>query len=77
VSEYAGSLPLIHIDLYRTGSEEELELLGLREKLHGNGLAVIEWGEKAATFVPDSSIWVRIVVRPDGKRHITITGTDL
>lgn len=47
VSEYLGSLPLYHIDLYRIGSSEEIELLGLEELIYGRGVTVVEWADKA------------------------------
>ncbi len=47
VSEYLGKLPLYHIDLYRVGSSEEIELLGLEELIYGDGVSVVEWSDKA------------------------------
>lgn len=46
INEYAGRLPVYHIDLYRVGSREELEGLNLREYLYGAGVSLIEWCDK-------------------------------
>ncbi len=45
IREYKGKLPVYHFDLYRL-SLEELEDLGYEEYLFGDGVSVIEWGEK-------------------------------
>ena len=69
VSEYRGEVLLRHIDLYRTGSDEELELLGFDELTDGSAVAVIEWGEKAGYFVPNPDITVEIRIE-DGRQRI-------
>ena len=45
INEYDGRLPLYHIDLYRIGSERELEELNLRDYLFSDGATVVEWFE--------------------------------
>ncbi len=70
--EHSGRIPLLHIDLYRTGSDEELELLGFDELSSGEGVTVIEWGDKAAHFLDDEHVHVTISIRADGVREITI-----
>ena len=42
----SGRLPLHHFDLYRLESDSELEDIGLREYLEGDGACVVEWAEK-------------------------------
>jgi tRNA threonylcarbamoyladenosine biosynthesis protein TsaE len=59
VSEYAGRLPLNHIDLYRIRSPREALGMGLDEYLHPAGVTVIEWAERAATLLPPSTIHLR------------------
>lgn len=36
---------LHHLDMYRIGSEEEVEELGLREEIEDNDVTVIEWNK--------------------------------
>lgn len=43
VNEYDGTVPIVHVDLYRLGSVEEVEQLGLRQR-RAEGLMVVEWG---------------------------------
>lgn len=71
-SLYEGDLPLSHIDLYRTGTDEELELLGFEELSETRGITAIEWGEKAASFLDESVITVSITIGEGERRTITI-----
>ncbi len=60
ISEYQGTIPFHHIDLYRlSGSQEALDL-GLDEYLESDGLTVIEWAERAAELIPPNAIHVRL-----------------
>ena len=72
-AEYSGRLALTHIDLYRTGSDEELELLGFDDLVFGDGVTVIEWGEKAAAFLDADTIRVTVTIHDENKRRIDIT----
>jgi tRNA threonylcarbamoyladenosine biosynthesis protein TsaE len=53
VNEYAGPVPLFHIDCYRLHLEEELEELGLEEYMEGPGVTVIEWAERIGELPED------------------------
>jgi tRNA threonylcarbamoyl adenosine modification protein YjeE len=59
VQSYDGRVPVSHFDLYRLGSSSELEELGFDEIL-GDGVAVIEWPEKAADRLPAGSVTVSL-----------------
>jgi tRNA threonylcarbamoyladenosine biosynthesis protein TsaE len=74
IAEYAGRLPLYHVDLYRTESLAEIRALGLEELLHGEGVTAIEWAEKAAPLLPPRTIRVEIEGAGDEARTVTITG---
>lgn len=63
VHEYEGQSPLLHADLYRLGSPEEVEELGFEERRDEGAIAVVEWGERFAD-----------VLRPDVVVALTITG---
>lgn len=49
-----GRFPLVHVDLYRCANSHEVLTLGLEELLSPPAVAVVEWGEKAATVVGDN-----------------------
>lgn len=57
VREYAGRLPLVHVDVYRLESVRELEDLGLDEIVREDAVAVIEWGDSVAALFPE---WLEV-----------------
>ena len=73
VAEYRAAIPLIHIDLYRTSSDEELELLGFDEIISQPGIVAIEWADRAGNFLPVDSIRITISIC-EGGREITVEG---
>lgn len=70
ISEYRGTVPFHHIDLYRLGGPEEAFDLGLDEYLEAGGITVIEWAERAAELLPSSTIHIRIERCADEKQRI-------
>lgn len=53
VHEYAGGrLPLVHMDLYRLESEEELAALGFDDLASASNVLAIEWGDKFPSALP-------------------------
>lgn len=74
VSEYRGSLPLYHMDLYRIDSAEEFELIGPEEMLYGDGVSVVEWSEKADTVLPPDAVRITIRIMKDGSRELEVEG---
>lgn len=66
-----GRIPLYHFDWYRIGDESELTDMGLDEFVGGDGVALIEWHERAPYLVPETSLEVRLEPQEDGSRRIT------
>ena len=77
ISEYYGKMPLYHMDMYRIGSIEEFEMLGVDEMLFGSGVTVIEWSERIEDYLPENHIVVDIQRQEDGRRDVIIEGIDL
>ena len=83
IAHYQGTLPLVHIDLYRITGIEELEELGLEEIFDSKGISVVEWGEKALSlfagygYGQDRFIRVKIEMEKNGSRRIEIQGLDI
>ncbi|MGE4584953.1 MAG: tRNA (adenosine(37)-N6)-threonylcarbamoyltransferase complex ATPase subunit type 1 TsaE [Sphaerochaeta sp.] len=77
IQEYAGTLPLYHMDLYRIEGPDEFEMIGGEEFLYSDGVTLIEWSEKIAQMLPDATIFVDIRIMPNQDRTITIEGLDL
>jgi len=49
-----------HLDLYRLGSAEELEWLGLRDMLGDQALLLVEWPERGAGVLPAPDLEIQI-----------------
>jgi tRNA threonylcarbamoyladenosine biosynthesis protein TsaE len=55
---------LIHADVYRTGSLDEVVDLALAELIEEDAVALVEWGELAAPALGDNALEVTLVA-PD------------
>lgn len=73
VEPYAfADFSLYHFDLYRLNDPEELEFLGVRDYLHGKGVCVVEWAERAQSVLPTPDL--DITISPTGTgRLVQIT----
>lgn len=69
IKEYAGRLPLYHIDAYRV--EDEWEELGLEEYFYGDGVTVIEWPMMIEEQLPDERLNITITRIGDTERKLT------
>jgi len=47
--------------------------LGVKEYIYGDGVTVIEWAEKIKEILPENCIIVKIKVKGECKRKITIS----
>ena len=73
VQEYEGKEKLYHLDVYRISGEDEFESMGGEEFLYPDGITLIEWAEKIKDMLPDNTIYVRISIREDQSREITVS----
>jgi tRNA threonylcarbamoyladenosine biosynthesis protein TsaE len=48
--EYAGSIPLYHLDAYRLESPADLIPIGVDEYLEKEGVLLVEWGDRVRDF---------------------------
>jgi len=72
ISEYYGSMPLYHMDVYRLDGGEDFVNLGTDDMLYGNGVSIIEWSEKIMDELPKKTIILKLEPQDDGSRIITI-----
>jgi tRNA threonylcarbamoyladenosine biosynthesis protein TsaE len=63
-----GRQHLVHLDLYRLGEPEELELLGLRDELGPSTLCFVEWPERGIGYLPAPDLRIVMYHRQDGRR---------
>jgi tRNA threonylcarbamoyl adenosine modification protein YjeE len=66
VQSYDTRVPLNHFDLYRLGSPDELDELGLDEML-STGAALVEWPERAGDRLPEGTIAVELTHDGEGR----------
>jgi tRNA threonylcarbamoyl adenosine modification protein YjeE len=66
-------LPVRHYDLYRIEKATEIEELALEEALD-EGAALIEWPERAASYIPDDALHVRLEIAGENSRRAMIKG---
>lgn len=78
VNEYEGPIPLFHFDLYRLPDADALFDIGWEDYLDRGGVCAVEWSERAAEALPESTVWVTLARCPeqDGWRAITVEGAD-
>lgn len=73
VNEYEGTdRSIYHFDLYRIEDPDELYEIGFSEFVDGEGLAIIEWPERAEGILPPCRI--EVLIERDGEegRRVTI-----
>ena len=66
-----GRTPLYHFDWYRIHDPEEIAEMGFQEQLGGDGVALIEWSERAEEFLPRRVLRVMIHSVDENTREIT------
>ena len=72
ISEYQGTMPLYHMDVYRLDGTEDFINLGTDDMLYGDGVSIIEWSEKIMDELPSNTIVLKITPQDDGSRLIEI-----
>lgn len=67
--------PVHHIDVYRVGSEAELDEFGFDEYVDDTAITLIEWPERVLSRLPETAHHVLLVHGKDGTRIITLPST--
>lgn len=77
VNEYLGERELIHFDMYRLSSADELFDIGWEDYLSRGAICAVEWSENVRDAFFGDEIVVRIEKLGDNDRKITIEGAEL
>jgi tRNA threonylcarbamoyladenosine biosynthesis protein TsaE len=64
IREYHARYPLIHLDLYRLDSFQEVLDLGFEELIDPHSVLLVEWGEAVAPLLPPRYLEVSIRRHP-------------
>lgn len=78
VKEYSGGqMPLIHFDMYRVESYDDLYSIGYFDYADGKNILAVEWSENIEEFLdkPDYTITI-IHSKNDNEREISIEGAE-
>jgi tRNA threonylcarbamoyladenosine biosynthesis protein TsaE len=75
IQEYEARLPIYHFDTYRLRIPEEFIDLGVHEYFQGNGVCLVEWGDRVEFLLPADHLRITIDVTGEASRQITIEGT--
>ena len=69
VHEYAGRYPVVHLDVYRLNSFQEVLDLGFEEYMDGGAVVLVEWGEAIAPLLPRRHLELFILRSEDPERE--------
>ncbi len=72
IHEYAGRVPLYHVDLYRLEARDALNGLGLEEYIDSAGVTVIEWADRAPAALPGDHLRITIEHLGGDRRRVTL-----
>jgi tRNA threonylcarbamoyladenosine biosynthesis protein TsaE len=76
MNEYAGRLPLFHVDLYRFADAADALAGGVVDERQADGVTVVEWPERMGDVLPRSRVDVRIDGTGDDVRAIELSTAD-
>ena len=74
VNEYEGERTLIHFDMYRLGSADELWGIGWDDYLDRGAVCAVEWSENVQNAFTGNEVTVRFEKLGADERRITIGG---
>lgn len=80
IQEYhGGRLALYHFDVYRIDGPWDMDDLGYEEYFYGDGVCLVEWGERISGLFPEGTIYITISKNLDkgfDYRLIKVNGVD-
>ena len=78
VNDYGGNPPLVHFDMYRVTSWDDLYTTGFFDYMDAGAIIAIEWSENIENALPEDA--VRITIEQgdrDDERFIDIEGIEI
>ena len=75
VNDYGGNPPLVHFDMYRINSWEDLYSTGFFDYLDAGAVLAVEWSENIENALPDQAIRVTFPRISDNQRQIDMNPT--
>lgn len=68
--EYAGHVPLVHLDVYRFERLNDLVDLGAEEVFRPEAVAVVEWGDHVEALLPRSHLRIDLLYHAHGRQLV-------
>lgn len=78
VNDYGGNPPLVHFDMYKVDSWEDLYASGFFDYCDMGAVLAVEWSENIENALPENT--VRVTIEPgekENERMITVEGMDI
>jgi tRNA threonylcarbamoyladenosine biosynthesis protein TsaE len=75
MAEYAGRLPLFHVDLFRLDGAGDVIDAGLHDERRARGVTLVEWAERLGTATAAARLDVAIDGAGDERRTIRLRAT--
>ncbi|MBQ9414997.1 MAG: tRNA (adenosine(37)-N6)-threonylcarbamoyltransferase complex ATPase subunit type 1 TsaE [Clostridia bacterium] len=77
VQEYGGNPPLVHFDMYRVETWDDLYTTGFFEYIDAGAILAVEWSENIENALPETAVRVTIERLSETDRRITIEGATI
>ncbi len=77
VQDYGGTPPLVHFDMYRIETWDDLYATGFFEYIDMGAILAVEWSEQIENAIPEDAVRVTFERLSDTDRRITIEGVDV
>ena len=78
VNDYGGNPPLVHFDMYKVESWDDLYSSGFFDYLDMGAVLAVEWSENIESALPEDTVRVTIEkCEEENKRIITVEGLDI
>lgn len=74
VNEYAGRVPVYHLDAYRLADAGQLAALGFDEMCDSGGVVIVEWADRVREEMPDGAMGIMLASTGELDRRIALSG---
>ena len=72
---YGGRVPLVHFDMYRIESLDDLYSIGFFDYLNGKNILAVEWSENIEEYIDSPVVTITITkLEEENRRNITVEG---
>lgn len=77
VQDYGGTPPLVHFDMYRIETWDDLYATGFFDYIDMGAVLAVEWSEQIENALPEDAVRVTFERLSDTDRRITVEGVEL